>query len=571
MKRKLSALILGAAALAVGFGSLAVAGVVAHKDAIVQTKAAETPQTINFGNADGSVNINAASVTHVDGLRTSWSAVTKGTASFTPQKQYNQIGSSKDPATSFTLTGTLAKAGVIKSVSVKFGGFSGTAGNINVGVGSTSSYATGSLNASSDVTVEETLDVTVAANDKIVVSVTKISKGIKIYSLTYTYDDGAGASYDVAVASNSGTTEVGTGGTLALTALTDGDSSDTYTWSSSDTSVATVSSDGVVTGVTAGTVTITAASKTHPGKSGSIDITVFEAKTYQLVTSVDDLYVGQEVVIGAIHESAGYALGSTQNSNNRAAVEVSISGGILTATPDVESFILGIEDLSSDTSKTVYSFYDSSANGYIFAASSSKNYLRTETNKSHNSLWTIEIDSAGGEATITAQGKNTRNTLMGNFDDDTNLLFSAYASTSNMTTPMLYVSRDAVTAEQKAETFVARYMHLNGYNESTNACAGDDGYYLTAKAALIAMGADVISTLQSSSNPTISAGYARYQAWALACHDSTPFAGEGIVKAQNSLFDFDTKESTNAVLISTLGAAAVVAAAGFIFLKKKKA
>lgn len=73
----------------------------------------------------------------------------------------------------------------------------------------------------------------------------------------------------------SGDDEVAVAGTVELTAYISPEnaSNQSVTWSSSDTDVATVS-DGVVTGVSAGDVTITATAADSSGVTGTFDITV---------------------------------------------------------------------------------------------------------------------------------------------------------------------------------------------------------------------------------------------------------------------------------------------------------
>ena len=138
--------------------------------------------TINFGT--NAVNINAASVTGEDNLGYSWKITTAGTTSFTPQPTYSQVGSSSKPATSITFTTTLPKEVAITKFSAKFGGFSSTAGNVTLKVGDTS-VGTGKLNATSDVTVTNTTEAT---GKVLTVTVTNIAKGVKVYSISYTYE-----------------------------------------------------------------------------------------------------------------------------------------------------------------------------------------------------------------------------------------------------------------------------------------------------------------------------------------------------------------------------------------------
>ena len=142
--------------------------------------------TIKFGSASGSTNVNGASVTGNDSEGNTWTVTTVGTESFTPYAEYAQIGSSKKPATSITFTTTLAKDASIKRMSAKFGGFSGTAGTVSLKVGDTT-VGTGSLNATTDVTVNAT-DTSVVGK-VLTVTVTGISKGVKAYEISVTYNN----------------------------------------------------------------------------------------------------------------------------------------------------------------------------------------------------------------------------------------------------------------------------------------------------------------------------------------------------------------------------------------------
>ena len=140
-----------------------------------------TTATINFGSND--TKINAASVTGDDSEGNSWTITTVGTTSFTSNANYYQVGSSSKPATSITFTTTLPDGASVSGISAKFGGFNGTAGDVNLKVGD-NIVGTGSLNASSDVTVEST---STASGNVITITVTNISKGVKVYYISVTY------------------------------------------------------------------------------------------------------------------------------------------------------------------------------------------------------------------------------------------------------------------------------------------------------------------------------------------------------------------------------------------------
>ena len=69
-------------------------------------------------------------------------------------------------------------------LSIKLGGFSGTAGDVTLEVGSTT-VGTGSLNATNDVTVSSTSS---ADGRAITITVDNIAKGVKVYNITAEYE-----------------------------------------------------------------------------------------------------------------------------------------------------------------------------------------------------------------------------------------------------------------------------------------------------------------------------------------------------------------------------------------------
>lgn len=137
--------------------------------------------TINFGTKK--VNINNASITGDDSEKNSWTITTVGTTSFTPNTDYCQVGKSKEPAESITFTTTLPEDAEVASISAKFGGFNGTAGDITFKVGETS-VGTGALNGANDVTVTST---STGVGNKVTITVTDIAKGVKCYNISVKY------------------------------------------------------------------------------------------------------------------------------------------------------------------------------------------------------------------------------------------------------------------------------------------------------------------------------------------------------------------------------------------------
>ncbi len=138
--------------------------------------------------------------------------------------------------------------------------------------------------------------------------------------------------------------------------------------------------------------------------------------TWTLVTNASTLAVDDKVVIAA--KEYNFALSTTQNNNNRGQASITESENTITFGNDVQ-----ILTLEAGTTSGTFAF--NTGSGYLYAASSSKNYLRTENTLSANSSWKITI--ADGVATIVAQGSNTRNTMQYN---QSSSLFACYGSAS---------------------------------------------------------------------------------------------------------------------------------------------
>ncbi|MBQ4277528.1 MAG: Ig-like domain-containing protein, partial [Bacteroidaceae bacterium] len=216
--------------------------------------AAEHNGTIVFNNTGnaGTIKINAASVSGEDNLGNEWTVTTAGTSSFTPNASYFQVGSSGSPATSITFTMTLPETSEISSMSAKFGGFSGTAGTVTLKAGDTT-IGTGSLNATSDVTVTST---STGSGKVLTVTVTGIKKGVKCYNISYTYTDSKTAT-TLVWSESSASAIIGESNTFPTLTTTPADLTG-VTYSSSDESVATINATGVITILKKGTTTITA-------------------------------------------------------------------------------------------------------------------------------------------------------------------------------------------------------------------------------------------------------------------------------------------------------------------------
>lgn len=177
------------------------------------------------------------------------------------------------------------------------------------------------------------------------------------------------------------------------------------------------------TDLPAGTYTIRVTAKAENYNSATsepVSITIPSAageKSWTLVTDASTLAAGDKIIIAA--KDYNYAISETQNKNNRGQASITKSGNTVTLGT-------GVQELTLEAGKTSGTFSFNTGSGYLYAASSSSNYLRTETSLSNNSSWKITI-AADGTATVVAQGTNTRNTMQYN---PSSSLFACYSSAS---------------------------------------------------------------------------------------------------------------------------------------------
>lgn len=141
-----------------------------------------------------------------------------------------------------------------------------------------------------------------------------------------------------------------------------------------------------------------------------------EPEGYTLVTDASTLKVGDQIVIVA--QDYNYAISTDQKSNNRGQAAVEKNENVVTFGDDVQVLTL-------EAGKTAGTFAFNTGSGYLYAASSSNNYLKTQAAIDDNASWKIEV--ADGSTSITAPNSSNRNVLQYN---QSNSLFACYASAS---------------------------------------------------------------------------------------------------------------------------------------------
>lgn len=182
-------------------------------------------------------------------------------------------------------------------------------------------------------------------------------------------------------------------------------------YTSSNTEVATIDKTGNITLLSAGMSIISASF------AGNTDYEAAEAATFvlivsepplgeeyqgiwTLVTNMSQLSVGSKIIIAAA--SANKALSTLQNPKNRASVDIikSTNKDTLMVNRDVQIITL---ELGAKERTWALSVGDM---GYLYAASSSENQMKTQSQIDANASWVI-ILSDTGMATMQAMGNNT--------------------------------------------------------------------------------------------------------------------------------------------------------------------
>lgn len=145
--------------------------------------------------------------------------------------------------------------------------------------------------------------------------------------------------------------------------------------------------------------------------------TIWTRINNETVLSAGDLIV----ITNSDHKKS---ISTTQNTNNRAAADVTSTDSGATITIGNDTEIITLEGSTGE-------WYLKVPDGYLYAASSSNNYLRTTANKntattSSHGIWTITAN-ASGVANVTANCTDNNNVMQFNSSSS---IFACYSSAS---------------------------------------------------------------------------------------------------------------------------------------------
>lgn len=274
-------------------------------------------------------------------------------------------------------------------------------------------------------------------------------------------------------------------------------------------------------------------------------------ETCTLITNASTMTEGDSIVIVA--ESYNYALSKTQNNNNRGQASIRKEGNSLNLPLGENVCVFELREGTKDNTWAFFDAnYDDGNGGYLFAASSGNNYLRTQNPNDANGSWSINITN--GIATITAQGSYTRNLLQ--YNNSSNL-FSCYAS--GQKDVVLYKKSGGYTYSAYT-TFCPCEYNITGITDGDMVWAGknanadwnstinwtrynEGGYHLTANAPTSSNNVYIIEKAECEIDalPHINEN--------TTCNNLTMFNGLGIDIADNQTLTINgTATFTNGVI-----------------------
>ena len=216
--------------------------------------------------------------------------------------------------------------------------------------------------------------------------------------------------------------------------------------------IATIDADGNVTLVAAGRVRISAkfeGNDEYEDAEVSYMLNVMEhpqkgTEIFDLVTDASTLSAGDEFVIAAPYTNSEtgvtkyFALGVTQNNNNRAAVEIELEADG-TIMPHTTTQRITLEGEPDAWNLAVVGVGEGSPSGYLYASSKSSNQLKTRASVGEDGAADATITIASdGTASIVFHREEGRNDLRFN---STSTIFSCYAEGNNQTPVQIFRKR----------------------------------------------------------------------------------------------------------------------------------
>ena len=341
---------------------------------------------------------------------------------------------------------------------------------------------------------------------------------------------------------NAITAAVGIGGTILYTP-TNISSSAIYSFSSDTTSVLTVDSTGAYTALAIGSsvVTVTATVNGTVVASNSATVTVIELPTKATFTGAT-LNLPSAIsgtASSSTDSSSGYAFSCTWLKNDSGSIHFS---------PSNAGYLYNTTAWNGTISRIVFTLNTSNAiatTNFTVTAGTAANPTSTGTvvSNSANTLHYFDVSAIGGTYFKVANNGSTdlkiKTLLVETASDEVSDFVSYVAGKS---------TGDATTGVTDATTCAANYK--------------------AAKQMILYMSAAAITDFKASTDTDTVTARTRYVNWCTANGDASPWSGTIVGGSANLIKSNSTDNGT--IVYVVLGAIAVAAFGGYLFLRKKK-
>ena len=201
------------------------------------------------------------------------------------------------------------------------------------------------------------------------------------------------------------------------------------------------------------------------------NITVVYAPSYTIVTNVNELGTGDEVIFVGTNNTKYYEATTISNSVLNTAQVASPANSIIELSDDATSFIV-------EKTNSLFRFKDST-NGYLSTKNNSGDYCQYESVSSptNKSLFSLTIGNNGNVSSLVGQDTSTRRYVRFDYNSGNNPFFSCYSSSSSTYSFAIYKKTTQVDADFWAFSFLSGTENCNlstwsslaeSYNELTS-------------------------------------------------------------------------------------------------------
>ncbi len=282
--------------------------------------------------------------------------------------------------------------------------------------------------------------------------------------------------------------------------------------------------------------------------------------SWNKVTDASDLEIGDMIIIA--DSGNNLALSDEQRNSNRGAVSVTKSNNTISwTTGEYVPQQLTLTSTSGISSAPSGSFGLSTGSGFLYAASSNANHLKTQKNNDINGAFVITITD--GVTRIEATASSNRGQIRSNYNNNPSI-FSCYAT--NATTGNTTEIYKKVESGNETALNVANYIM---YEDTNNQC---ETKFSVAKGYFEGLTAAQRETFMTSSDYVISTARTRLQAWATHLGKTITYSNGDYVISNSHILNpiIDTSNSESLSIIIAISLLAVTGVVGYFYFQRKE-